>query len=236
MTHRLCDGCDCELFDVESEPRGAFALLGDDTEFSRACAAMCERWGFARVSNPAEALFAIAPLLTRKIPRSTWSAPRLGTLIFHPSALPYRRGPDAIRHTVEARERVSAATWFWCDDGLDSGPVCAQEVVVLRPGESPGRAYHTRFCPAGLRALERALAQIACGVPARIEQDHTLSTYDPRLPLRGALEQGGSTGATPAGKAQAEANPAPVGAIVQAAMFGGEDPPPELAPLVSSMR
>ncbi len=72
---------------------------------------------------------------------------------------------------------------------------------MLRPLESPGRAYHTRFCPAGLRALERALAQIAAGEPQRVEQDHTLSTYDPRIPR------------------------VPLGAAVQAAIFGGEAPP-----------
>lgn len=60
--------------------------------------------------------FAIAPLLRHKLKREEYTSPRLGTLIFHPSALPYRRGPDSIRQTIAAGERVSAGSWFWCDE------------------------------------------------------------------------------------------------------------------------
>lgn len=192
----------------------AYALLGDDTDFARACADMCERYGFER-SDVGGALFAIAPLLTKKIPELVWSAPHLGTLIFHPSALPYRRGPDAIRHTVAAGERVSAATWFWCDAGLDTGPICEQEVVVLCPGESAGRAYHTRFIPAGLRALERALHGIVSGSPRRVAQEPELATYDRRIPKHAAP---------------------PNGALVYAAAVTGGDCPDEAKPLVDALR
>lgn len=162
-------------------PVDAFFLYEAPGEFSQACARACEDRGLVRTFDPAYAVVAIAPLLTRKLARSEWEAPVHGTLIFHPSALPYRRGPDAIRWTVHAGERVSAATWFWCDNGLDTGPICEQEVVVLKPGESPGRAYHTRFVPAGLRALARALGGILAGQPRRVLQDETLATYEPRM-------------------------------------------------------
>ncbi|HPZ99577.1 MAG TPA: hypothetical protein PLT93_15700, partial [Phycisphaerae bacterium] len=66
--------------------------------------------------------------------------------------------------------------------GMDTGPICEQEVVVLRPGESPGRAYHTRFVPAGLRALARAVEGILAGTPRRVTQDEHLATYDARHP------------------------------------------------------
>lgn len=149
--------------------------------FGEACEAVARRLGFVEATSPAEAAVAFAPLLTYRIPRVEYEAPRFGTLVFHPSALPYRRGPDAIKHTVLAGERVSAATWFWCAEGWDTGPVCEQEVVVLAPGESPGRAYHTRFQPAGLRALERALEGVLFGRPRRVPQDEALATYDRRL-------------------------------------------------------
>ena len=59
--------------------------------------------------------------------------------------------------------------------------MCEQEVVVLRPGESAGRAYHTRFVPAGLRALRRALEGVRTVTPRRAPQDPSLATYDGRF-------------------------------------------------------
>jgi len=153
--------------------------------FQAACELVAREAGFALAETPEGADVAIAPMLSRKIPRSKYESPRYGTLVFHPSALPYRRGPDAIRHAVAAGERVSAATWFWCSDGLDEGDVCEQEVVVLRPGESAGRAYHTRFVPAGLRALRRALEGVLAGTPRRAPQDPSLATYDGRFVREG---------------------------------------------------
>ena len=105
-------------------------------------------------------------------------APLQGTLIFHPSILPYHRGPDAIRWAVLSGERVSGVTWFWCDDGLDTGPICEQEPVLLMPGESPGRAYHTRFVPAGVRAFKRAVDGCLNGYPRRVKQEAGLGTYE----------------------------------------------------------
>ena len=155
-----------------------FFLHSDDGPFCHACDELCVAMGLVPTIHLHEADFALAPRLTRKLPPAEWRAPRLGTLIFHPSALPYRRGPDAIRQTVAAGERVSAATWFWCDNNLDTGPICEQEVVVLKLGESPGRAYHTRFIPAGLRALARAIEGIIGGQPRQAIQDESLATYE----------------------------------------------------------
>ncbi len=158
-----------------------FYCFAGGNEFGNACCTVCISAGFDSVEQPSEADFAIAPLLRRKLSREEYTAPRLGTLIFHPSALPYRRGPDAIRQTIAASERVSAATWFWCDDEYDAGAICEQELVVLHPDESAGRAYHTRFVPAGLRALRRAVDGIAVSMVCRRSQDEALATYDRRL-------------------------------------------------------
>ena len=152
---------------------------GDD--FGIACRAICVAAGFHESDEPRNTEFAIAPLLIRKLTSREFMAPRIGTLIFHPSALPYRRGPDAIRQTIAAGERVTAATWFWCEAGLDTGAICEQELVVLHPDESHGRAYHTRFIPAGLRALRRAVDGIANGCVRCDPQDEQLATYDGKL-------------------------------------------------------
>ncbi len=155
-----------------------FYLYPADGEFAGNCGRLAVEHGFEEVENPSEATLAIAPKLQRILKEQEWAAPSLGTLIFHPSILPYHRGPDAIRWTVHLGERVSGVTWFWCDGGLDTGPICTQEPVVLKPGESPGRAYHTRFVPAGVVALERALSEIAAGNIPRRDQDCSLASYE----------------------------------------------------------
>jgi methionyl-tRNA formyltransferase len=100
------------------------------------------------------------------------------TLIFHPSILPFRRGPDSVRWAVRSGDRVSGVTWFWADEGLDTGDICEQEPVVVPPGIAPRDLFHCRMVPAGLRALERALAGILEGRPRRIPQEHEIATYD----------------------------------------------------------
>lgn len=165
--------------------RNTFYLYDNGCEFSSMCRDLARRCGMAEIGAPDVADVALAPLLAKRLSPDQWRAPHYGTLVFHPSALPYRRGPDAIRHTVAAGERVSAATWFWCDNNLDTGDICEQEVVVLHPGESAGRAYHTRFVPAALVALERALDGVVRGEPRRRPQDHRLATTDSWLPTEG---------------------------------------------------
>lgn len=155
----------------------SFFLYEVPGEFSGACAGVCRRQGFERSGLASGALFAVAPLLTRKLCREEWAAPRLGTLIFHPSLLPFRRGPDAVRWAVGQVDASSGVTWFWADEGLDAGPICEQEPVRLVPGESPGRAYHTRYIPAGLRALERAVAGIRAGLIRRVPQAASEASY-----------------------------------------------------------
>lgn len=158
--------------------RPRFYLFEGGEEFGQQIVATCEANGVARVGRPGDADFAVAPRLQRILRPSEFSAPRLGTLIFHPSVLPYHRGPDAVRWAVHLNERVSGVTWFWCADGIDNGGICEQEAVLLRPGESAGRAYHGRFIPAGLRAFERSLAGIISGMPRSVAQDESLASYE----------------------------------------------------------
>ena len=151
-----------------------------------ACIAVCERAGLTRCFDPDWAAFACAPLLRRKLSPAAFNAPEHGTLIFHPSALPYRRGPDAIRQTIADGERVSAATWFFADDRLDAGPICEQELVLLDPLANARSNYLDRFVPAAVRAFEQAVGHfIATGEFRRVQQDERFATYDAPLASTG---------------------------------------------------
>ena len=151
-----------------------------------ACIAACERAGLTRCFDPDWAAFAFAPLLRQKLSPAQFNDPEHGTLIFHPSALPYRRGPDAIRQTLAAGERLSAATWFFADKRLDAGPICEQELVLLDLAENARGNYLECFVPAAVRAFERAVNHfVATGKFRRMPQDERFATYDAPLARTG---------------------------------------------------
>jgi len=124
---------------------------------------------------------AIAPLLTEKIGDAELSEPELGTLIFHPSPLPYGRGASSIRWAYRRREPITAATWFWADSGLDTGDICEQEIVRIDYGLRPREFYEVDIIPAMRRTLERCLNGIQMGVRRRIPQVEKYATFDRRI-------------------------------------------------------
>jgi formyltetrahydrofolate dehydrogenase len=124
---------------------------------------------------------AIAPLLTHKITLGEIYHPLLGTLIFHPSPLPYGRGASAIRWAYRRKEPVTAATWFWANDKLDAGDICEQEIVKIDYSIRPKEFYEKHIIPAMARTLERALNDIQKGVKRQIKQIEEYATYDSRI-------------------------------------------------------
>lgn len=123
---------------------------------------------------------AIAPLLQHKISVETIRKPFWGTLIFHPSPLPYGRGAASIKWAYRRQEPITAATWFWADEGLDTGDICEQEIVKIDYGLSPREFYLQEMLPAMGRTLERCLKNLAVGRPRKIPQVERYATFDLR--------------------------------------------------------
>jgi phosphoribosylglycinamide formyltransferase-1 len=55
----------------------------------------------------------------------------------HPSLLPAFPGTDAARQAWEHGVKVTGATVHLVDEGLDSGPILAQEAVAVRDDDTP---------------------------------------------------------------------------------------------------
>lgn len=125
---------------------------------------------------------AVGPLVNRIIPQDQLCEHRLGTLIFHPSPLPYGRGASSIRWAYRRREPVTAATWFWIGPGkVDSGDICEQEVVKIDYSKSPREFYEADILPAMLRTLKRALDGLGRGEIRRVPQQEQYATFDYRI-------------------------------------------------------
>jgi methionyl-tRNA formyltransferase len=121
---------------------------------------------------------AVAPLLTDILSSEELFRPLYGTLIFHPSPLPYGRGASAIKWAYRRKEPITAATWFWANEKPDAGDICEQEIVKIDYDLRPREFYEQDILPAMVRTLERCLTGIEKGFKRQIKQVEEYATYD----------------------------------------------------------
>jgi len=124
---------------------------------------------------------AIAPLLTFKVSLEELRKPRIGTLIFHPSPLPYGRGASSLKWAYRRSEPITAACWFWANDKLDAGDICELEIIKIEYSMSPRAFYEAHILPALERTLKRCLEALDYGYIHRVPQEERYSTYDPKI-------------------------------------------------------
>jgi methionyl-tRNA formyltransferase len=122
---------------------------------------------------------AILAFVSFIVPRQVFSAPRLGSICFHPSLLPKYRGASAINWALIKGEEVTGLSLFWVDPGIDTGPVLLQKQVKIDPNDTTGSLYFNKIFPLGIDAIGEAVDLINKGNPPRIVQDESKATYDP---------------------------------------------------------
>lgn len=126
---------------------------------------------------------AVAPLLTKKLTDWELLEPIKGTLIFHPSPLPYGRGPSAIKWAYSRKEPITAATWFWANSEYDGGDICEMEILAIDHSMRPKDYYESHILPALERTLQRCLIGISKGFQRRIPQVAAYATYDTKYEI-----------------------------------------------------
>ncbi|TPW72761.1 phosphoribosylglycinamide formyltransferase [Schumannella sp. 10F1B-5-1] len=80
----------------------------------------------------------------------------------HPAYLPEFPGAHAVRDAVRAGAEQTGASVIVVDDGVDSGPIVAQERVPILPDDTEA-ALHERIKPVERRLLIRTVLDIANG-------------------------------------------------------------------------
>jgi methionyl-tRNA formyltransferase len=101
---------------------------------------------------------------------------RLGTLGYHPAPLPRFRGRAVIPWTILANETETGSTIFWLDEGVDSGPILAQELFAVAPDET-ARSLYEKHKHALARLVPQAIGAVAGNGRVGTPQDHELATY-----------------------------------------------------------
>src|SRR4029079_11737094 len=122
---------------------------------------------------------AILAFVSQIVPERVFSAPRLGSVCFHPSLLPKYRGASAINWALIKGETVTGLTLFWVDRGIDTGPILLQKEVPVDPEDTTGSLYFNKIFPLGIEAIGEAVDLIKRGNPPRIVQDESKASYDP---------------------------------------------------------
>src|SRR5579859_2215476 len=71
---------------------------------------------------------------SKRIPRVILDIPRFGCLNVHPSLLPANRGPEPLFWTFREGSQLTGVTIHLMDEGMDTGPIVAQEVIDIPDG------------------------------------------------------------------------------------------------------
>ena len=112
------------------------------------------------------------------IPRAILSIPRPGCLNVHPSLLPANRGPDPLFWTFHEGQHETGVTIHLMDEGLDSGPIVAQEKISVPDGITYAQ-LEAKCAASGGKLLVQSLWQLFHGTATLTPQDESKSSYRP---------------------------------------------------------
>jgi methionyl-tRNA formyltransferase len=121
----------------------------------------------------------VLAFVTKIIPEEVISAPKSGTICFHPSLLPKYRGGSALAWQLIRGEERGGFTVFWTDAGIDTGPILLQREIAIGPDDTAGSLYFDKIFAPGVAGMVESVRLIAEGKAPRVAQDESRATYDP---------------------------------------------------------
>ena len=122
---------------------------------------------------------AILAFVTLIVPERILYAPRYKSICFHPSLLPRHRGASGINWAIIQGDAETGVTWFWPDQGIDTGPILVQKRVPIQEQDTVGSIYFNTLFPLGIDAMIEAVNLIKSGKAPAIIQDESKATYEP---------------------------------------------------------
>ena len=141
------------------------------------------------------------------LPRTILDAPRLGCVNLHASLLPRWRGAAPIERAILAGDAETGLCIFRMEEGLDTGPVYAEQSVAIGP-ETTASELHARLAALAAEMIPGVVAGIAAGTLPAQPQPEDGVTYARKL----AREEGRIDFAAPAAEVERRLralNPAP---------------------------
>ena len=114
------------------------------------------------------------------LPAETLAVPRLGCLNIHPSLLPRHRGPSPVATTILDGNDTTGVTIMLLDEGMDTGPVLAQQKATIGSDETC-EDLTVRLFDIGAGLLTETLDDWNKGLVTPIPQDDYHATITSRL-------------------------------------------------------
>lgn len=128
-----------------------------------------------RGGDAAQQLAALAPDLVvvvaygMLLPPAVLAVPRYGCINLHVSLLPKWRGAAPIQRAVMAGDAVTGVSVMQMDEGLDTGPVLAQQQLEIPPDATAGEVFEMAGT-VGARLLAQTVREIAAGNTVAVPQ------------------------------------------------------------------
>lgn len=114
---------------------------------------------------------------SRMVSKAAYEAPTLGSIGYHPSALPANRGRAVISWTILQGVEETAGTLFWVNDEMDAGPILDQEKVFVDVQHETAVTLYDKHMTALQTMLLRSIDSVAVGNGKRVEQDESCATW-----------------------------------------------------------
>lgn len=125
---------------------------------------------------------------SRLIRNHLLSLPPLGVIGFHPAALPANRGRHPLIWALVLGLPETASTFFFMDEGADSGDILSQVSVSIAPEDDAGRLYQ-RITEVAMKQIRDFVPRLAEGNFLRQPQDHhAANVWRKRSPADGRID------------------------------------------------
>lgn len=128
------------------------------------------------------------------LPVSILAAAPQGAVNVHASLLPRWRGAAPIQHAILADDPEVGISIMRMEEGLDTGPFCAQEAVYV--GRKYAPALTEELAVLGAHALIDALPHIGDGTARWTQQDESHATYASKVTKADVAPDPGESAAT----------------------------------------
>jgi len=111
---------------------------------------------------------------------------RIGCINVHSSLLPKHRGPNPFSAVILQGEKETGVTFHIMDEGIDTGPIIAQEKFEILDTDTAMTLYWKASELAG-KMIPEVLSRIEKEGLHGTPQNHELATYDPKPSLSDAI-------------------------------------------------
>ena len=116
--------------------------------------------------------------VTDYIPKDILDSTRLGTIQYHPSLLPYHKGPSAISWAIKKGRKETGVTIFWANEELDGGDILLTKICKIEQNDTLKTLFFKKLFPLIISGMLEGLELVKAGNPPRLKQNKNEGSYE----------------------------------------------------------